>query len=216
MKLGGEMTLAMMDLELDPVTRFYKAPSQLKANNGLLFFDDLGRQRDSAHQILNRWIVPLDRRVDYLAPHTRPSFHVPFYVVVVFSSNTSPATPADPAFVRRLGYKSRLGELDEPAYRRVFEQACERAGVPYEQQAADYLVEVLHRQSGMPLLPAYPFDVVLKIRDRAIYEGTGPRLSPEALRWSWQLYFGDQGSNDDCVDAGSRADLGTTMTGERT
>lgn len=215
-KLGGEMTLAMMDLELDPVTRFYKAPAQLKANNGLLLFDDLGRQRDSAHQILNRWIVPLDRRVDYLALHTGTSFQVPFDVMVIFSSNLSPASLADPAFVRRLGYKIRLDELDAAAYRRVFEQACQRAGVPHDAQAADYLVNVLHCESGVPLLPAYPLDVVMKIRDRAAYEGTAPRLSPEALRWSWQLYFAAEGGDDDHAGAMPRAAQGTMMTGERT
>jgi len=188
-KLGGEMTLAMMDLELDPLTRFYKAPAQLKANNGVLVFDDLGRQRSSAHQILNRWIVPLDRRVDYLSLHTGMSFQVPFDVLVIFSSNLSPASLDDPAFVRRLGYKVRLGALDEASYRRVFRQACERAGLEHDEAAADYLIQELHMRAEMPLLPAYPLDLVLKVRDRAAYEGRPAKLTPEALRWAWTLYF---------------------------
>jgi len=188
-RLGGEMTLSMMDLERDPLTRFYKAPAQLKANNGLLVFDDLGRQRSSAHAILNRWIVPLDRRVDYLSLHTGMSFQVPFDVQVIFSSNLSPASLDDPAFVRRLGYKVRLGALDEASYRRVFRQACERAGVAHDETAAECLVHELHARSGMPLLPAYPLDLVLKVRDRAVYQGVETRLTPEALRWAWTLYF---------------------------
>lgn len=197
-KLGGEMTLAMMDLERDPITRFYKAPAQLKANNGLLVFDDLGRQRNSAHQILNRWIVPLDRRVDYLALHTGMSFEVPFDVQVIFSSNLSPASLDDPAFVRRLGYKVRLDALDEASYRRVFRQACERAGVAHDDVAADCLVGELHARSGMPLLPAYPLDLVLKVCDRAVYEGVEPRLTPEALRWAWKLYFAAETGEEGC------------------
>lgn len=196
-KLGGEMTVAMMDLERDPITRFYKAPAQLKANNGLLVFDDLGRQRSSAHQILNRWIVPLDRRVDYLSLNTGTSFQVPFDVQVIFSSNMSPASLDDPAFVRRLGYKVRLGAMDEVSYRRVFRQACERAGLPHDESAADCLVNELHAGSGMPFLPAWPLDLVLKVRDRAVYEGVEPRLTPQALRWAWALYFADETREED-------------------
>jgi hypothetical protein len=196
-KLGGEMTLSMMDLELDPVTRFYKAPAQLKANNGALVFDDLGRQRSSASQILNRWIVPLDRRVDYLSLHTGTSFEVPFDALVFFSSNLSPASLDDPAFVRRLGYKIRLDALDEAAYRCVFRQACERADVEHDESAADFLIDELHRRSGMPLLAAYPLDLVLKIRDRAVYEGSVARLTPEALSWAWALYFAAESGADD-------------------
>lgn len=188
-RLGGEMTLAMMDLERDSVSRFYKAPPQLKANNGLLVLDDLGRQRGAARQILNRWITPLDRRVDYLSLHTGATFQVPFDVQVIFSSNLAPASLDDPAFVRRLGYKVRLGAMDETSYRRVFRQACERAGVAHDETVADCLVRELHGGTGTPLLPAYPLDLVLKVRDRAVYEGVEPRLTQETLRWAWQLYF---------------------------
>ena len=188
-RLGGELTLAMLDLELDPLARFYKAPAQLKANNGVLVLDDLGRQRSAAHEILNRWIVPLDRRVDYLSMHTGVSFQAPFDALTIFSSNLSPASLDDPAFVRRLGYKIRLDALDDTAYREVLRRACERVGIAYDEAAADYLVGVLHAGAGMPLLPAYPLDLLLKIRDRAAYEDGEARLSPDALRWAWQLYF---------------------------
>lgn len=204
-RLGGELTLEMLDLELDPLTRFYKAPAQLKANNGVLVLDDLGRQRSAAHEILNRWIVPLDRRVDYLSMHTGVSFQVPFDALTIFSSNLSPASLDDPAFVRRLGYKIRLGALDEAAYRQVFLQACERAGIGCDETAADYLVGVLHEQSGLPLLPAYPLDLLLKIRDRATYEGGEARLSPDALRWAWQLYFAAEDGLDASESTGKES-----------
>jgi predicted ATPase with chaperone activity len=213
-KLGGEMTLSMMDLELDPITRFYKAPAQLKANNGALVFDDLGRQRSSASQILNRWIVPLDRRVDYLSLHTGTSFEVPFDALVFFSSNLSPASLDDPAFVRRLGYKIRLDALDKAAYRQVFRQACERAGIEHDESAADFLVCVLHERSGMPLLAAYPLDLMLKIRDRAVYEGNVARLTPEALRWAWALYFAAETEADGCEPTHVHSADTKSITGE--
>ena len=214
-KLGGEMTLSMMDLELDPLARFYKAPAQLKANNGVLVFDDLGRQRSSPHQILNRWIVPLDRRVDYLSLHTGMTFQVPFDVMVIFSSNLSPASLDDPAFVRRLGYKIRLDALDEHSYRRVFRQACARVGIEHNDAAADYLVRVLHAGSGMPLLAAYPLDLVAKVRDRAAYEGVAPQLTPEALRWAWALYFADESEDDAFQPTIGHKARTTGISGER-
>jgi energy-coupling factor transporter ATP-binding protein EcfA2 len=188
-KTGGELTVASLDLAFDHQTRFYRAPAQLKANNGLLVIDDLGRQRDPVHEILNRWIVPLDRRIDYLTLHTGTSVPVPFDVSVVFSSNLSPSTLADPAFVRRLGYKIFVGEMSVDDYRRVFAQACVHLGVPHDPVMFDYLVGHLHRRQGTPLLPAYPADLVRKVRDFARFTGTEPRLSRDALDWAWQLYF---------------------------
>ena len=213
-KLGGELTLAMLDLALDPVTRYYKAPAQLKANNGLLMLDDLGRQRDAPQQLLNRWIVPLDRRVDYLALHTGQSFEVPFDVMVIFSSNLSPASLDDPAFVRRLGYKIRLDSLDETGYRRVFRQACERAGVTHDEAAADYLIRVLHAGTATPMLPAYPVDLVLKVRDRAAFRAEPARLTPESLRWAWCLYFGAE-ADPERLGLATPPDTGTLLEEHR-
>lgn len=203
-RLGGELTLEMLDLEFDPLARFYKAPPQLKANNGVLLLDDLGRQRSPAHDLLNRWIVPLDRRVDYLSMHTGQSFRVPYDVLTIFSSNLSPARLDDAAFVRRLGYKIRLDALDEPAYREVLRRACERTGVPHDEPAADYLVRVLHAGSGRPLLPAYPLDLLSKIRDRAAYADVEARLTAEALRWAWRLYFAAEGGTDELEPTGKQ------------
>lgn len=195
-KLGGELTLEMMDPGLDPVTRFYKAPVQLKANNGMLLLDDLGRQRSEPHHILNRWIVPLDRRVDYLKLHTGTSFQVPFDVLVMFSSNISPADLDDPAFVRRIGYKIRMDGVHPSAYRQILVRACAQTGVEFDDSAVDYLLDVLHARSGMPLMPAYPLDLVLKVRDRATFDATAPRLSRESLRWAWNLYFAAESAED--------------------
>lgn len=186
---GGELTLDMLDLELEPHSRFYIAPPQMKANNGMMILDDLGRQRVPVRQLMNRWIVPLDRNADYMALHTGTKFRVPFDVSVVFSSNLSPADIGDPAFLRRLGYKIYIGALDESGYREVFRQACARAGLPFEEAAADFLIRGLHGENRLPLYPTIPFDVISKLRDQALFLGEEPRMDPDSLRWAWDLYF---------------------------
>lgn len=187
---GGELTLAMLDLEFDATTRFYAAPPQLRANNGLLILDDLGRQRVAARDLLNRWIIPMDRRIDYLALHTGKKFRVPFDVALVFSTNLSPDRLADEAFLRRLGYKIHIGPMPEAKYREIFQQACSRLGVPYSDEAFAYLLQRLHAPAGRPLFACYPQDILSKAVDLALYQGTLPELSPATLDWAWLNYFG--------------------------
>lgn len=185
---GGELTLDMLELQFDPGTRYYQAPPHLKANNGIFIIDDLGRQRCSPAELMNRWIVPLDRRMDHLALHTGHKFMVPFDVVVVFSSNLSPAQLGDGAFLRRLGYKILVGEQSEAEYERIFRQACERCGVPYSADAFHYMKE-RHAKEGRPLLACYPRDIVSQVRDLARYEGSAPVLDGRAIDWAWNNYF---------------------------
>lgn len=187
---GGELTLDNLDLEFDPVSRVYAAPPQVKANNGLLVIDDLGRQRVAVQDLLNRWIVPMDRREDCLSLHTGRKFRIPFDVGQVFSTNLSPQQLADDAFLRRLGYKLYLGAVSEEKYRALLQQACSRLGVPYSDQAFHFLVQTLHGRSGRPYYACYPYDLVSRARDRAFYEGTLPELSHETLAWAWLAYFG--------------------------
>lgn len=186
---GGELTLQMLDLQFDHETRFYTAPPQVKANNGIFIIDDLGRQLVAPQELMNRWIVPLDRRVDYLALHTGKKFRVPFDVNVIFSSNYQPADLADEAFLRRLGYKIHVGPVSPDAYRSIFIGASERAGVPFDEDAFQALLRDGHARDQRPLLACIPFDIVSKVRDRAAYLGTTPRMTPESLVWAWQCYF---------------------------
>lgn len=187
---GGELTLGMLDLAYDPHTRLHIAPPQMKANNGIFVIDDFGRQRVSPHELMNRWIVPLDRRVDYLALNTGTKFSVPFDVRVVFSSNLAPEELVDPAFARRLSYKIHLFAMNAQSYRVVVAQACARAGVPPDPAGIDYLVNTLHMRNLQPYLPSLPFDVISKIADRAHYLDEPPRMTPEILDWAWANYFG--------------------------
>jgi len=155
----------------------------------MMVLDDLGRQRVPVRELMNRWIVPLDRNVDYMALHTGTKFQVPFDVTVVFSSNLAPAEIGDPAFLRRLGYKIHVGPLDEDGYREVFRQSCARAGLPPDDFGADFLIRKLHVENDLPLYATIPYDVISKLRDRALYLGEQPRLDADALRWAWDLYF---------------------------
>lgn len=189
---GGELTLDMLELQFDPGTRYYQAPPHLKANNGIFIIDDLGRQRCSPAELMNRWIVPLDRRMDHLALHTGHKFMVPFDVVVVFSSNFAPEQLGDGAFLRRLGYKIGIGAQTEPEYERIFRQACERHGVPYSHDAFLYLLRERHGKEGKPLLACYPRDLVSQVRDFARYEGRQPELNPQVLDWAWNNYFAER------------------------
>lgn len=186
---GGELTLDMLDLQYDPGTRFYQAPPHLKANNGIFVIDDLGRQRCSAIALMNRWIVPMDRHIDYLSLHTGYKFLVPFDVIVVFSSNLPPESLADGSFLRRIGYKIHVGPLTEAQYQRIFAQVCTQYGIAYTNDAFQYLLREHHYKELRPLLACYPRDILLQIRDLARYEGRLPRLDEKVLDWAWNNYF---------------------------
>jgi hypothetical protein len=186
---GAELTLPMVDLQFDQKSRFYQAPPQVKANNGLFIVDDLGRQLVSPQDLMNRWIVPLDRHVDYFALHTGKKFEVPFDVIVVFSSNLQPSKLADEAFLRRLGYKIFVGPLPEADYRRIFEQVCAHNGIPYEESGYRYVLEALHAKNDKPLLACLPRDILGQLRDFARFNGRPAELSEDLLEWAWHNYF---------------------------
>lgn len=200
---GGELTLGMLDLQFDPGTRLYQAPPHLKANNGIFIIDDLGRQRCSATELMNRWIVPMDCRHDYLTLHTGYKFDLPFDVIVVFSSNFPPEELMDGSFLRRLGYKIHVGPLTEAEYQKVFVETCALFGVPFSIDAFHYLLQEHHYKENRPLLACYPRDILSQVRDIAIYEARDACLDPQVLDWAWNNYF-----------AGSRTSERSTL-GER-
>lgn len=188
-KTGGELTLSMLDLDFNESARFYQAPPQVKANNGLLLIDDLGRQITPAIDIMNRWIVPLDRHEDYLALHTGKKFVIPFDVIVVFSTNMPPSELADEAFLRRLGYKIYVGPLDEEAYRLVAKQVCDEMQIPFTDEGFSYLLHGHHYRECRPLMACIPREVLGQARDVARYEGVPAELSEVFLDWAWGNHF---------------------------
>jgi hypothetical protein len=186
---GAELTLPMLDLQFDDKTRFYQAPPHVKANNGLFIVDDLGRQLVSPRDLMNRWIVPMDRRIDYLALHTGKKFMVPFDLVLVFSSNLPPSQLADPAFLRRIGYKIFVGPLDELEYRRIFTAVCAELGIEFSDPQYRYLLSHCHERTNTPLLACLPRDILSQLSDFARFNGVKAELSPALIDWAWNNYF---------------------------
>ena len=179
----------MLDLEFDRSAGYYRAPPHLKANNGILIVDDLGRQLVSPRELMNRWIVPLDRHRDYLTFHSGYKFMVPFDVVLIFSTNLKPADLADPAFMRRLGHKIHVGALTEDEYKAIFRQVCDELEIAYVETVFEHLLHNHHQRKQRPLLACYPKDLLGQVRDFARYEGVEPQLTVQAIDRAWDNYF---------------------------
>jgi len=186
---GGELRLSMLDLDFDEATRYYQAPPHVKANNGIYVVDDLGRQLVTPRDLMNRWVVPLDRRKDYLSLRTGHKFAVPFDVVVVFSTNLRPAELVDEAFLRRLGYKIYLGPMSEDEYRAIFRDVCAQFGIAFSEDEFRHLLRSHHDREDRPRLACYPRDILSQLRDFAVYEGGPPRLTAANLDRAWHNYF---------------------------
>lgn len=205
--VGGELNMAMLDVQFDQGTRMYHAPTHLKANNGIFIIDDLGRQRCSAIELMNRWIVPMDRGQDFLSLHTGYKFPVPFDMIIVFSSNFAPGDLADGAFLRRLGYKILVEQVTPEQYQQIFMQVCSDFGIGYHQGSFDYLLGELHAREGRALLACYPRDLLAQIRDLARYYARAPVLDPAALAWAWENYFTAPASREQQQSAAPPAGL---------
>src|SRR6202008_1630274 len=143
--VGGELTLENTDLTWSEAAKFYEAPFQMKSNGGTLVIDDFGRQRVPPQDLLNRWIVPLERRVDYLALHTCKKIEVPFEQLVVFSTNLDENDLSDQAFLRRMGYRARVEPPTPAAYTALFQQQADRRGIPIETPVGAHTLWTFHR-----------------------------------------------------------------------
>jgi hypothetical protein len=202
--VGGELTLEMLDLTFNPIARFYEAPIQLKANGGVFVVDDFGRQRIPARDLLNRWIVPLESRVDYLTLHTGRKFEVPFDVLVVFATNLKPETLADEAFLRRIPYKiyARNPTIDE--FTRIWELNCRRKSLAFEPKVIEYLVRKYYQPRGLQLRCCHPRDLIEQVVDRCRFEGRPPAISRELLDAACASYFIDEQASERAAAEGMR------------
>jgi len=185
---GGELTLDMLELAHDPITKQYFAPLQLKANNGIYIVDDLGRQRFSSANLLNRWIVPLDQKLDYLTVGCGTRFPVPFDMVLIFSTNFNPLELADEAFLRRLGYKIRFDALNTAEYEAIWRQVCERYALKFDVSVFKHAMKLYHEENR-PLLPCQPLDLLSLVMDQCRYEGVSNNINNEFLDNAWNSYF---------------------------
>ncbi len=187
--VGGEMTLENTDLIYNRAARYYEAPFQIKANCGTLVIDDFGRQRVEPEDLLNRWIVPLERKVDFLTLHTGKKISVPFEELVVFSTNLDPSRLVDEAFLRRMGYRVRIEPPAEETYRKIFERYAETAGIFYDESVLDYLISKYQEEKRV-LKACEPRDLISRFLDICQYKGLPPSLTNELLDLAWNNYFG--------------------------
>jgi len=187
--VGGELTLETLDLIWNVDAKFYEAPFQVKANGGMLLIDDFGRQRVHPTDLLNRWIVPLEKHVDFLTLHTGKKFEVPFDELIVFSTNLDPKELVDEAFLRRIKYKIEIGNPPESDYREIFRRLCDDVGVPYNDSALDYIIETYYTATGMELRACHPRDILQLLTDAARFRRKKAVLSQDLVDQACQSFF---------------------------
>lgn len=186
---GGELAMKRLDLEFNPIAKYYEASLQMKANNGLFIVDDFGRQQIEPKQLLNRWIVPLDRGIDFMTLHTGMKFSIPFDMVVIFATNLDPATLVDEAFLRRIQYKIRIDRPSEEDFRDIFRLECACNGITYVKESVDYLLDNYYKKLGVECNACHPRDLIDHIVVRSRYYHRKPELSKENLDAAWACYY---------------------------
>ena len=194
--VGGELTFEMLELQLNPITKFYTAPVQMKANNGVLIIDDFGRQRLRPDELLNRWVVPLDRGIDFLTLAGGRKVEIPFELFVVFATNLDPSALADPAFLRRIQTKIKVGIVPPARFHNIFRQVCDQWGMEYKRNMVDELITII-KENGEPLRACHPRDIINQIRWSARYANREPVLDSESLLAAVDAYFVSEDADED-------------------
>lgn len=187
--VGGELTAEMLDLQFNPTTKFYVAPAQMKANNGVLIIDDFGRQRIRPEDLLNRWVVPLDRKIDFLALAGGKKIEVPFEMLVVFASNMDPAELVDGCFLRRIQTKIKINPISEVGFCEIFRRVAADNHVEYDPDVPLDLIDFIHNTLKMDLRQCYPRDIVNQVLWAARYEGKKPYIDHAAMAQAVNAYF---------------------------
>jgi energy-coupling factor transporter ATP-binding protein EcfA2 len=188
---GGEVTLADLELRYSPISKFYVAPLQVKANNGVLVIDDFGRQLVRPEEMLNRWMVPMDRGIDHLVFETGETITIPFDVLLVFATNLAPSQLGDEAFFRRIRHKIRISDPDIGLFKEILQSVANKHGIAYSEATADYLIENYYVKAGRPLRGVHPRDLFDLIRDMAKYRSEAPAFTPEWVDRASRSYFID-------------------------
>ncbi len=187
--VGGELTLENADLAWSTAAKFYEAPFQVKSNGGTLVIDDFGRQRMPPQDLLNRWILPLERRVDFLTLHNGKKIEVPFEQLVVFSTNLEEKDLVDEAFLRRMGYRARVEPPTPGAFIEIFKRTATGRGIPVDQQCLDHILGKYAAEKRV-MKGCEPRDLLNKVNDICIFEGRTPQLTPHLIDLAWGNYFG--------------------------
>jgi predicted ATPase with chaperone activity len=187
--VGGELTMENLEITSNGSTGISEAPMQLKSNCGTLVVDDFGRQRMSTDELLNRWIVPLEKRYDFLNMANGKKIQVPFDQLIIFSTNLEPRDLVDDAFLRRIPYKIEVHDPSEEEFRELFRMMCDSLSITFNDEAIDYLIETHYRSTGRAFRCCQPRDLLLQVRNHCRYEKTVPKLTPESLDFAVENYF---------------------------
>jgi predicted ATPase with chaperone activity len=187
--VGGELTVEMLDLQYNPATKFYSGPVQMKANNGVLIIDDFGRQRVRPDELLNRWVVPLDRKIDFLTLAGGRKIEIPFEMLVVFASNLDPNELMDAAFLRRIQTKIYVGAATDEQFCEILRRVAKDRGLDFDQTLATALIDFIKGTLKQELRPCFPRDIVNQICWAAKYEGKKPELNRDAVMRALEAYF---------------------------
>ena len=198
--VGGELTLEALDLVSSPGLGYYAAPVQLLATGGVLVIDDFGRQRCPPRDLLNRWIVPLESRVDFYTLETGQKFEVPFMTLVVFATNIRPAELVDEAFLRRIHYKVFAESPTRADFAQIFENYCRQRDLRYDPALVDHLLSEYFRPRGIQIRGCHPRDLIEQALAHAEYTGAVPELTPELLEAACAGYFVDDTENAAVLD----------------
>ena len=187
--VGGELTLDMLDLAFDAAAKFYEAPAHLKATGGIFVLDDFGRQRASPESILNRWVVPLERGVDYLSLRSGRKFPVPFDGLVIFSTNLTPTDVADQGMLRRIHYKIEITDPSKEDYARIWAQVCDERGIELPDDLVPFLEEAFYARSAVPRAGYHPRYLVDQVMAMCEYAGRPVQLDRALLGLAWNNLF---------------------------
>jgi predicted ATPase with chaperone activity len=186
---GGELTLETLDLVWDDASKYYEAPFQLKANGGMFLIDDFGRQQVRPRDLLNRWVVPLEKRWDYLTLHTGQKIEVPFEVLIVFSTNLEPRDLVDEAFLRRIRHKIEITNPTFDEFREIFLRECANRRIPFDEESLRYLLQEYYVKPDKPVRACHPRDLLDEIVDISRYWGVPPQLTKELIDRACEAYF---------------------------
>ncbi|MBC7870961.1 MAG: ATP-binding protein [Chitinophagaceae bacterium] len=187
--VGGELTMAGLDLQFDEVNKFYEAPYQVKANGGMFLIDDFGRQVVRPVDLLNRWIVPLEKGVDFLTLNNGRKIEVPFFVLIVFSTNLDPKNLVDEAFLRRIRFKIEVGNPTLEQFRQIFQIMCRLKKVPYDEQGLAYLIKKWYIDMDRDLRMVHPRDILSQLVDIANYQDRPATLAKDLIDAAAASYF---------------------------
>lgn len=189
--VGGELTLEGLNLEYDPISKFYECPAHMKAANGVFILDDFGRQQVPPRQLLNRWMVPLERGTDFLELHNGKKIEVPFDQITIFCTNLSPRELVDQAFLRRIRHKIQVPHQTEEEFLEILQRVCKVQGIDYMPRVAAYLVKTYYRDKERAFTGSHPRDLVEQIIDRARFLHQLPSLTNDAIDAAAANYFVD-------------------------